>query len=92
MLAVDLEIDDKNSGVSPRRFRLCTAQLESLSSGENHRIAQLTAITRLIKPQPAPEYQIVGGILGGDLNSLDVSEHRWHQLKQVNLSDVWKDG
>lgn len=37
------------------------------------------------------EYKIVAGLVGGDMNSIDKSEHEFHKRDDIDLKDVWED-
>lgn len=35
--------------------------------------------------------RIVAGLVGGDMNAIDRSEHEFHKASDVDLKDVWED-
>jgi tyrosyl-DNA phosphodiesterase 2 len=37
------------------------------------------------------EYKIVAGLVGGDMNLIDKSEHEFHKRDDIDLKDVWED-
>lgn len=37
------------------------------------------------------EYKIVTELVGGDINSIEISEHEFHKRDDIDLKDVWED-
>ena len=77
----------------PHSVRLCTTHLESL--WENKRLAlrpgQLASLSAVLKDTPSPKSNSIGGLVGGDMNAIEDTEHEWHKQPGVDLRDVWED-
>lgn len=72
--------------------RLCTTHLESLWKGKEYRRGQLAVISDLFEYQVLPGRKVIAGVIGGDMNSTDMSEHGYHKESHVHLRDMWEDG
>ncbi|KAF1951661.1 hypothetical protein CC80DRAFT_424110 [Byssothecium circinans] len=91
-LVIDIPIANKDtSSPAKESLRLCTTHLESLWDDRGYRPSQLALISTLLKGAPPIEYKIVAGLVGGDMNSNDKSEHEFHKRDDINLKDVWED-
>ncbi|KAH6631505.1 Endonuclease/exonuclease/phosphatase [Chaetomium tenue] len=90
-LVVDLVFDDSRSRPRTQGLRLCTTHLESLWEGKAYRLGQLALVSSLLKGERGAATEIVGGIVGGDMNAIDRSEHEFHRVPEVALKDVWED-
>ncbi|VUC31639.1 unnamed protein product [Clonostachys rosea] len=91
-LVVDIPVSEDNGlRVSKRSLRLCTTHLDSLYTGKELRFHQLMQISALLKGDWSQGQTIHGGLVGGDMNSVDRSEHNTHRAPEVNLKDVWED-
>lgn len=91
-LVVDIPVsEDRGPNESQELLRLCTTHLESLYSGKEFRFRQLTVISALLKGDIAQGRRICGGLVGGDMNSVDTTEHSNHRAPEVDLKDVWED-
>lgn len=91
-LFVDLPISTSGRRTkSNESLRLCTTHLESLWSGKAYRPSQLAMISAFLKGPRAAESRIIAGLVGGDMNAIDRSEHTLHQVSDINLKDVWED-
>lgn len=71
--------------------RLCTTHLESLWQGKEYRRGQLAVISDILKHPILPDSRVIGGVVGGDMNAIDKSEHAYHKESQVDLGDIWED-
>lgn len=72
-------------------LRLCTTHLESLWGGGGYRHGQLALISSLLKGASGPVNTVIGGMVGGDMNAIDRSEHDYPKATGVDLNDVWED-
>ncbi|KAJ0103766.1 endonuclease exonuclease phosphatase family protein [Diaporthe amygdali] len=91
-LVVDIPVsEDHDPETSERPLRLCTTHLESLYTGEELRFRQLVQVSALLKGTSSQGQRIYGGLVGGDMNSVDPSEHNTHRAPEVGLKDVWED-
>ena len=71
-------------------FRLCTTHLESLGEGMSLRRRQLEMISQQLNAKVQESYNIIAGLVGGDMNSInDEEEHTW--CSEMGLKDVWKE-
>ena len=66
-------------------FRLCTTHLESLGKGFDLRRKQLEIISQKLKT--GKNHNIVAGLVGGDMNSIEDVEQTWPS--DLGLTDVW---
>jgi tyrosyl-DNA phosphodiesterase 2 len=91
-LFVDIPLSPLNGEEGTRKniLRLCTTHLESLLVGETLRPRQLAQISALLK-SPTPTARIVGGVVGGDMNSILPSDQEIHKAPEIDLRDVWED-
>lgn len=90
-LVVDIPVsEDQGPKESKRSLRLCTTHLESLYTGKELRFRQLVQVSALLKGSSQGQ-RICGGLVGGDMNSVDPSEHNNHRAPAVGLKDVWED-
>ncbi|KIX01144.1 uncharacterized protein Z518_10210 [Rhinocladiella mackenziei CBS 650.93] len=91
-LVIDIPIANKDMSSSAREsLRLCTTHLESLPDDRGYRPSQLALISTLLKGVPPMKYKIAAGLVGGDMNSIEKSEHEFHKRDDINLKDVWED-
>ncbi|KAL8670080.1 MAG: hypothetical protein Q9168_005365 [Polycauliona sp. 1 TL-2023] len=91
-LVVDIAIRDRGGEAhSTKVLRLCTTHLESRLRARHYHLAQLSDIAALLKGVSALGCTIVGGIVGGDMNAYDNSEHELHKTDEVYLRDAWED-
>jgi tyrosyl-DNA phosphodiesterase 2 len=91
-LVVDIPVFSPGRRTQPKEFfRLCTTHLESLEKGRAYRLGQLALISALLRGPPTTESSIIAGIVGGDMNAIDKSEHLFHKAINVDLKDVWED-
>lgn len=91
-LVVDIPVsEDHDPETSKRSLRLCTTHLESLYTGKELRFRQLVQVAALLKGTSSQGQRIHGGLVGGDMNSVDPSEHKTHRAPEVGLKDVWED-
>ena len=94
-LLVDIPISPirGDSGHSKRILRLCTTHLESLWELEGHefRPRQLAQIFALLKAPSRHGVEIVGGLVGGDMNHISPLDFTCYQTSDINLRDVWED-
>lgn len=91
-LVVDIPI--LNPGGQTRSIeclRLCTTHLESLWPGKAYRPGQLALISALLKGTLAMDSKIIAGVVGGDMNAIDGTEHDFHKAGDVDMKDVWED-
>ncbi|KAH7113103.1 hypothetical protein B0J13DRAFT_574716 [Dactylonectria estremocensis] len=90
-LVVDIPVsEDHGPKESKRSLRLCTTHLESLYTGKELRFRQLVQVSALLKGSSQGQ-RICGGLVGGDMNLVDPSEHNNHRAPAVGLKDVWED-
>lgn len=71
-------------------LRLCTTHLESLYAPST-RASQLGFISRLLKGTPHMDSRIIAGVVGGDMNVSNKSEHEIHKTVDVDLNEIWED-
>ncbi|KAJ4859747.1 endonuclease/Exonuclease/phosphatase family domain-containing protein [Trichoderma breve] len=91
-LVVEIPVsEDHGPEASKRSLRLCTTHLESLYTGKELRFRQLVQVSALLKSDSPQGQRFYGGLVGGDMNSVDPSEHNTHRAPEVNLKDVWED-
>lgn len=91
-LCVDIPISASDGCTrSNDLLRLCTTHLESLYDEGGYRPDQLATILTLLKQPQASGRNIIAGLVGGDMNANDRSEHELHRASDVDLSDVWED-
>ncbi|KPM34801.1 hypothetical protein AK830_g11770 [Neonectria ditissima] len=92
LVGVDLYVsgDEQGSGQHDC-IRLCTTHLESLREGQAYRLKQLRMISDLLKMPTETGHRVIAGIVGGDMNAIESSEHSYHRTTQVGLHDVWED-
>lgn len=91
-LVVDLPVQNGSDSQShPREaLRLCTTHLES-QNPLKMRGVQLRLTSSILKQQDK-EYDILGGIVGGDMSPLDnKNDGDVHKRRKVKLRDVWED-
>lgn len=92
-LVVDIPISSLGGGSEhlQKCLRLCTMHLESSPEGNELRPSQLAQVSALLKAPPTRCTQIVGGLIGGDMNSTLPLEADSHRASDVDLRDVWED-
>lgn len=91
-LVVDIPLFSSREQTEPKEcFRLCTTHLESLWLGAGHRPGQLGLISTLLKGATTIKSRIVAGVVGGDMNAVNRSEHDLHRAIDVDLQDAWED-
>lgn len=92
--ALVIDIPILNPGEQTRSIdylRLCTTHLESLWPGKAYRPGQLALISGLLKGTLATDSTIIAGVVGGDMNAIDGTEHEFHKAGDVDMQDVWED-
>lgn len=90
-LVVDIPILKSGLSFSRDSLRLCTTHLDSTWYGKAYRPGQLAVISALLKGASAIGDRIIGGLVGGDMNAVDGSEHSYHRAAEVDLKDAWED-
>lgn len=91
-LVVDIPVsEDHDPETSKGSLRLCTTHLESLYTGKELRLRQLAQVSAILKGHSSQGQRVYGGLVGGDMNSVDPSEHNNHRVPEVGLKDVWED-
>ena len=91
-LVVDVPVHDQDERIdSAKSIRLCTTHLESFYGGKAWRPGQLTLLSSLLKGIPVTKSRPIAGLVGGDMNALDLQEHEFHRARDVDLKDVWED-
>ncbi|KAK5989642.1 hypothetical protein PT974_07896 [Cladobotryum mycophilum] len=91
-LVVDIPVGESTDARKTKEsLRLCTTHLESLHEGKRYRLPQLSVVSSLLKGKLSNGQRICGGLVGGDMNSVDSSEQKIHQAPEVGLKDVWED-
>ena len=91
-LVVDIPVFNHEGRTQPKEsLRLCTTHLESLWGGRAYRPGQLAMVSALLKGEPTIESKIIAGLVGGDMNAIDRSEHEFPKASDVDLKDVWED-
>lgn len=82
-LVVDVPISPvgEESEHSKRILRLCTTHLESLPEPEGHELrpSQLAQISALLKAPSKRRVQIIGGLVGGDINPIAPLDFTCHK-------------
>lgn len=68
-----------------------TAHLESSWGPNGYRTSQLALISAILKGKPPSTHKIAAGLVGGDMNSIDKTEHELHKREDIVLKDVWED-
>jgi tyrosyl-DNA phosphodiesterase 2 len=90
ILAIDIPISypASESGPPTKVLRLCTTHLESLweTEGSELRPGQLALVSALLKST-----EVVGGLVGGDMNHISALDSTSHKADEVDLCDVWED-
>ena len=90
-LVIDIPVSlDGDCSEEERCLHLCTTHLESLDA-QPFRAGQLGLISKLLKGTPHTASRVIGGLVGGDMNAFDQSEHEIHKTIDVDLNDVWED-
>lgn len=86
------EGDERAEGRKATCLRFCTTHLESLAEkpGFERRPKQLAVISSLLKEQ-SQSVEIVGGLVGGDMNAISALDNEIHKRPDVGLRDVWED-
>jgi tyrosyl-DNA phosphodiesterase 2 len=51
----------------------------------------LALISALLKGAPTKEYRVVAGLVWGDMNAFNKSEHLFHNASDIDLKDMWED-
>lgn len=82
-------------------IRIATTHLESLGEepGFEVRPLQLALIARLLKERPSEteegegrsDVEIVGGLVGGDMNAISEVDFTSHKRADVELRDAWEE-
>jgi tyrosyl-DNA phosphodiesterase 2 len=99
VLGVDILVafdDDATAenGRLARRLRFLTTHLESLAeeAGYELRPKQLSLVSSLLKERSVARhgYEIVGGVVGGDMNAISEIDEGIHRRADVELRDVWE--
>lgn len=91
-LVIDIPVSNPGGRTQMKEsLRLCTTHLESLWGGKRYRPGQLALISALLKETSTMESRIIAGLVGGDMNAIDKSEHEFHKSNDVNLNDAWED-
>lgn len=74
-------------------IRLCTTHLESMWDPHGYRPSQLSRLAAVLRGAPGMpgEGRVIGGMVGGDMNANDKSEHDFHKRPDIDLRDVWED-
>ena len=77
---------------SRKIIRLCTTYLESLPEPEGKKLRplQLAQISALLKEPSTPASEIVGGLVGGDMNSIFKLGSCCHKAANIDLRDIGK--
>lgn len=92
-LLVDVAVQNPNSSRSKADvLRICTTHLESLYTGRRYRLGQLALISALLKGDVPTDYNVVAGLVAGDMNAIDKSEHEYLKMDDVLLEDTWENG
>ncbi|RSL52229.1 hypothetical protein CEP54_011030 [Fusarium duplospermum] len=92
VLAMDIHtLGQEEASNHQECVRLCTTHHESLWQGKEHRRGQLAVISDLLKESIVPGSKVIAGVVGGDMNAIDKSEHTYHKESQVGLRDIWED-
>ncbi|KAK7418041.1 hypothetical protein QQX98_004180 [Neonectria punicea] len=92
VLAMDIHtLGHKEASGRQECVRLCTTHLESLWQGKSYRQGQLAVISDLLKKPVLPGCNVIAGVVGGDMNAIDRSEHTYHKEPHINLRDIWED-
>ena len=92
VLVVDLPVsDEEGNKESASSIRLCTTHLESSWRGRILRPGQLALVADLLKDRPATRFRPIAGLVGGDMNAVELADHALHREKEIDLKDVWED-
>lgn len=91
----DNVFESAEKGEPNKCIRICTTHLESLQEHEGYELRpqQLAVISMLLKEQFSKDQsvEILGGLVGGDMNSLSALDRESHKAPNVDLQDVWED-
>ena len=91
-LVVDVPVLDlEGEKGEAKSVRLCTTHLESLWEGKALRPGQLALISNLLKGSLVTISIPIVGLVGGDINAVESSEHQFHKAEDVSLKDVWEN-
>lgn len=84
--------DSEHQGTNPSEsLRLCTTHLESLWVGKRYHLGQLALVSTLLKGTPSMGTKVVWGLVRGDMNAMDGSEHELHKIDDIDLKDIWEN-
>ena len=91
-LVIDIPIANKDRSLPATEcLRLYTTHLESFWDARGYRPSQLALISAILKGTPPSTYKIAAGLIGGDINSIDNTEHKLHKREDIDLKDVWEN-
>ena len=94
-LVVDILVSSSKGDTANHKkiIRLCTTHLESLPEpeGKELRPLQLAQISALLKESSTPALEIVGGLVGGDMNTISKLDSSCHKAAHIDLRDIWEE-
>ena len=75
-------------------IRLCTTHLDSSDRGKEFRPLQLVILAKVLRGElPVPgenTLPIIGGLAGGDMNTINEFDNHLHRMPEIDLQDVWE--
>ncbi|KAK5651400.1 hypothetical protein OQA88_12557 [Cercophora sp. LCS_1] len=93
-LVVDIWSGSARTDAKRNTIRLCTTHLESLYDKFNrYRPRQLARVSQILKAGSgvSGSGRVIGGLVGGDMNSFEKDEREYHRTPEIDLNDVWED-
>ncbi|EPE07394.1 endonuclease exonuclease phosphatase family protein [Ophiostoma piceae UAMH 11346] len=77
-------------------IRLCTTHLESFENGKEYRPLQLAILAKVLRGKLPVSGEttprMIGGLAGGDMNTINDFDSDLHRLPGIDLQDVWELG
>ncbi|XEV01454.1 hypothetical protein FSHL1_006741 [Fusarium sambucinum] len=93
-LVVDVPVSESEGHdpeVSKQSLRLCTTRIEPNYSNPDLRRSQLVTVSELLNGKWSQGQQILGGLVGGNMGPLAVSERNFHRDPEIDLMSNWRN-
>ncbi|KAG8362099.1 hypothetical protein FVEN_g8 [Fusarium venenatum] len=93
-LVVDVPVSESEGHgpkISKQSLRLCTTRLEPNYSNPDLRRSQLVTVSELLNGKWSQGQQTLGGLVGGNMGPLAVSERHIHRDPEIGLMNVWEN-